>query len=128
MADSIAEAEKEVAMSKKGKVMDLTAQIQKLEQESSTTKTEMPDDAEDRKKVSQMADDMVENALTSKSVVSYNGSEVDVDTFDVSKDTKKIEDENKAMVKEALKDRSGELGIQYHEKKDSKDDKKTAAS
>jgi len=71
----------------------------------------MPDDAEDRKKVSQMADDMVENALTSKSVVSYNGSEVDVDTFDVSKDTKKIEDENKAMVKEALKDRSGELGI-----------------
>jgi len=121
MAESIAEAEKEFDMKKKGKKVDLTSQIQQLEKESNSQKTVMPDDAEDRKKISRMAEDMVDGALTSKSSVVFNGNSVDVDTVDASKDTKRIEDDNKAAIKEALKDRSGELGINLDEKKEKKD-------
>jgi hypothetical protein len=62
-----------------------------------------------------MAEDLVESALSSKAKISYSGHEVDVEVIDGLAETRKIEDDNKAVIRQALEDRSTELGIKLED-------------
>jgi hypothetical protein len=87
MTESLAEAEKEVQLQKQGKGLSLTEEIEKLEKESK--QYDMPKsngylgkDSSEKNKIVSMSNEMVENALSSKSIISYQNGEVDVQTMD----------------------------------------------
>ena len=87
MAESIAEAEKEV---KEGK-NDLTEQVAKLEAE---TKEQAPKDEEDKlqskeqkKLLNAQTENMVDDALSSQSVIKYDGHDTSVKTNDAMAET-----------------------------------------
>ena len=78
MAESIAEAEKEVK-EKKGTI-DMQKEIKQLEEESEvkTVKPTEEMDAAQKKMTNKMTDDITAEALESKSILEYNGKEYDV--------------------------------------------------
>ena len=78
MAQSIAEAEKEVA-EKRGSI-DMQREIKQLEEESEAKGAKISEDADvvQRKKINKMADQMTSDALESKSIIEYNGKEFGV--------------------------------------------------
>lgn len=130
MAESIKEAEAEV---KGHKNKDLTAQIAQLESESNSKSMKMEDTPlKDRKKIDNMTQDLIDGALSTKSVITYDGKNMDVDNIDPNKGAKQIVAEEKMAIKEALKDRDNELGIkgkdsskaQTEKKETKKEDKK----
>lgn len=78
MAESIAEAEKEVA-SRHGEEADLQGQIKALEA-ASEVKLVKPVglDGDETKALVKQTDDMVKEALNSRSQITYNGNDVDI--------------------------------------------------
>ena len=78
MAESIAEAEKEVK-EKKGTI-DMQKEIKQLEEESEvkTVKPTEEMDAAQKKMTNKMTDDITAEALESKSILEYNGKDYDV--------------------------------------------------
>jgi hypothetical protein len=78
MAESIAEAEKEVK-EKKGSI-DMQKEIKQLEEESEVKATKPSDDMDvnQRKNINKMTDDLTSEALESKSVLDFNGKDVDI--------------------------------------------------
>jgi hypothetical protein len=78
MAESIAEAEKEVK-EKKGSI-DMQKEIKQLEEESEVKATKPSEDMDvnQRKNINKMTDDLTSEALESKSVLDFNGKDVDI--------------------------------------------------
>lgn len=78
MAESIAEAEKEVK-EKKGSI-DMQKEIKQLEEDSEVKATKPSDDMDvnQRKHINKMTDDLTSEALESKSVLDFNGKDVDI--------------------------------------------------
>lgn len=78
MAQSIAEAEKEVA-EKRGSI-DMQKEIKQLEEDSEVKGGKIAEDADisQRKKINKMTDQMTADALESKSTLEFNGKEFDV--------------------------------------------------
>ena len=114
MADSIKEAEAEYALRKQGKGLDMTAQIAKLEKEANPKNGEAKiSDANlgDRKKIDAMSQNMVDDALNTKSVLDFDGKELNVENIDGNRGAKEIIANQKVAIKEALKDRNNELGL-----------------
>lgn len=56
-------------------------------------------DLGERKKLNSMTNDMVDAALNSKTKLSYEGSDVDVENIDGLKEQHQIEEDNKEAVK-----------------------------
>merc|ERR1712153_78650 len=78
MAQSIAEAEKEVAQ-KRGS-LDIQKEIKQLEEESEVKGSKIAEDADvnTRKNINKMTDQLTADALESKSIFDYNGKDIDV--------------------------------------------------
>ena len=78
MAEGIAEAEKEVK-EKKGSI-DMQKEIKQLEEDSEVKATKPSDDMDvnQRKHINKMTDDLTSEALESKSVLDFNGKDVDI--------------------------------------------------
>jgi hypothetical protein len=78
MAQSIAEAEKEVAQ-KRGS-LDMQKEIKQLEEESEVKGSKIAEDADvnTRKNINKMTDQLTADALESKSIFDYNGKDIDV--------------------------------------------------
>ena len=78
MAESIAEAEKEVK-EKKGSI-DMQKEIKQLEEDSEVKGTKMSEDMDiaERKHINKLTDQLTSEALESKSGLEYNGKEFDV--------------------------------------------------
>jgi hypothetical protein len=84
MAQSIAEAEKEVA-EKRGVSVDMQKEIKQLEEDSEVKGAKVDQDADvnQRKKINKMADDMTADALESKSIINYDGKSWDIKQSEV---------------------------------------------
>jgi hypothetical protein len=78
MAQSIAEAEKEVAQ-KRGS-LDMQKEIKQLEEESEVKGSKIAEDADvnTRKNINKMTDQLTADALESKSIFDFNGKDIDV--------------------------------------------------
>jgi hypothetical protein len=80
MAESIAEAEAEIKAHKNGANVVTESLIRAEEaQESKDDLSAL--DSTSAKSIKQMTEELIDGALTTKSVVSYNGGEVDVKNF-----------------------------------------------
>lgn len=82
---------------------------------------------------SNMADQMAGDALSSKTIVNYNGNSVDITNIDGNNSEKSIQQENKEAIHSALEQINGELGRKTEpvekvepkkEESESKDEKK----
>jgi hypothetical protein len=100
MAESIAEAEAEIKAHKNGANVVTESLIRAEEaQESKDDLSAL--DSTSAKSIKQMTDDLIDGALTTKSVVSYNGGEVDVKNFS-DDGSEEIRQNTKAAIKQAL--------------------------
>ena len=79
-------------------------------------------DAGSRAQTDKMAQELIDGALNSKSIISFSGSEVSVDSSDLKKQNEVIAKENKRAIHEALNEVETDLGI-----KKTPDAKKDAA-
>lgn len=95
MAESIAEAEKEISKSKNGQNVEKEAVI-KAEEEAKDNEQE--GGSESAKKIKQMTQELIEGALSTQSKVSYTGGDVEVSQFGVDGIA-----EEKQLQKEAIK-------------------------
>ena len=112
MEDSIKEAEAEVKAKKQNgtssQSMEMQAEIKKLEDESNTKKDQQSDP--DAKKTSALAENIADDALNSKTIVDYNGTNVNVTNIDGVSDTNAQIEENKNAIHQALEEVNNELG------------------
>jgi len=117
MAESIAEAEKEVK-EKKGSI-DMQKEIKQLEEDSEVKQSKPADDIDvnERKNINKLTDQLTSEALESKSVLEYNGKEVDVKMDKESQEHSNFLSYNKEAVHEAYLDMKKELGIKSEETK-----------
>ena len=104
MAESIAEAEKEVK-EKKGSI-DMQKEIKQLEEDSEvkTVKPSEDMDASQKKLTNKMTDDLTAEALESKSVLEYNGQEFDVKQDKEAQEHANFLNVNKQAIHEAYLD------------------------
>lgn len=58
-----------------------------------------------------MAQELVDGALNSKSILSFSGSDVNVSSVDGNLESKQIESDNKKAIHEALNQVNEDLGI-----------------
>lgn len=108
MAESIAEAEKEVK-DKKGSV-DMQKEIKQLEADSEVKVVKSDDmDVNQRKQTNKLTDDLTAEALESKSILEYNGAEFDVKQNKEEEEHKNFLSMNKAAIHEAYLDIKGQL-------------------
>ena len=54
---------------------------------------------------------MIDGALNSKTNLKFDGSILDIDSFDANKETKKIAEDNKKAIHDALNQVNEELGV-----------------
>ena len=105
-------------------------EIKQLEEDSEVKGGKIAEDADvnQRKKINKMSDEMTAEALESKSVLNWDGKNMDVKTDSVQEEHKQFLSENKAAIHAAYEDISKELkgNSKEAEKKDEdkKEDKK----
>ena len=111
MAESIAEAEKEVK-EKKGSI-DMQKEIKQLEEDSEVKTTKPSDDMDvnERKHINKLTDQLTSEALESKSVLEYNGNNIDVKQNAEEAEHANFLSYNKQAVHEAYLDMRKELGV-----------------
>lgn len=111
MAESIAEAEKEVK-EKKGSI-DMQKEIKQLEEDSEVKGTKMSEDMDiaERKHINKLTDQLTSEALESKSVLEYNGKEFDVKQDKEQQEHSNFLSYNKEAIHEAYLDMRKELGV-----------------
>lgn len=131
MEQSIAEAEKEVK-EKKGlnSSLDMHQEIKQLEEDSEVKGSKMSEDADvnQRKKINKMADDMTADALESKSILEWNGRDMNVKTNEIEQQHKDFLGMNKQAIHAAYEDLNQELTGKSSEKKEEKEQKKEEKS
>jgi hypothetical protein len=111
MAESIAEAEKEVK-EKKGSI-DMQKEIKQLEEDSEVKTTKPSDDMDvtERKHINKLTDEMTSEALESKSVLDFNGKDLEVKQNPEDQEHANFLSYNKQAVHEAYLDMKKELGV-----------------
>ena len=108
MAESIAEAEKEIK-DKKGSI-DMQKEIKQLEADSEVkVKVSEEMDVNQRKQTNKLTDDLTAEALESKSILEYNGADIDVKQNKEEEEHKNFLNMNKAAIHEAYLDIKGQL-------------------
>jgi hypothetical protein len=117
MAESLKEAQDEVKEAH-GQMPDLSSKIKKLYAESNPTKPSEDNGLSDDKTApSASSDDIVNDALTTSSKLSFDGSEVDVKNQGNGANSEENKELTKAATHQALLDVNKELGIKTEEKK-----------
>lgn len=106
MAESIAEAEKEMK-DKKGSI-DMQKEIKQLEADSEVkVKVSEEMDVNQRKQTNKLTDDLTAEALESKSILEYNGADIDIKQNKEEEEHKNFLNMNKAAIHEAYLDIKG---------------------
>jgi hypothetical protein len=128
MADSIKEAEAEVAAQKKahseGRFYQPSALADQAEQERQKSEEDLKKATEDpqkKKAINAMTQSIIDDALNSHaSIVFENNGGINIDVVDGGAETKMIRENNMKAIKDALKDRNNELGLKSEVKKEVK--------
>ena len=107
MADSIKEAEQELAGHKDGQD-SFRDQVNKAVSEDHEANEQEPEGSSKGKATKKMEEDMISSALTTQTKVTFTGNEVDVAQIGVD-GTEQIKQQNKAAIKEALKEVAPEM-------------------
>ena len=99
MTASIKEAEKEYEQKQSG-----VSPTQALSSIAGTDESTDDTDAATARKINAMTEDMILGALATRSNISYDGQNLDIDNIDLNAQAKEIQKNNKLAVKEALKE------------------------
>lgn len=101
-------------------------EIKQLEEDSEVKGGKLSEDADvnQRKKINKMSDEMTAEALESKSVLNWDGKNMDIKTDSVQEEHKQFLSENKAAIHAAYEDISKELKGNSKEAEKKDDDKK----
>lgn len=119
MAESIREAEAEVAAQNKAKKEGKFYQPPALTEQANEEKENQEDelkkatqDPQKKKAINAMTQSIIDDALNSKASIKFeNNGGIDVNVVDGGAETKLIRENNMKAIKEALMDRNNELGI-----------------
>jgi hypothetical protein len=79
--------------------------------EEDQEKPMLAQDSKTKGETDKMAQELIDGALNSKSIINFNGGDLNVDSSDLNKDNDVIAKENKKAIHEALNEVETDLGI-----------------